>query len=183
MAAALRAAGAHLVLAADSLAMAEDAARLGLIAPEAVAAVGARVEEYAAAPASTRRPRLDTTASAGASSEQIASRGGSGDALDPARHRRPLRGRLGDRPEVHRGLHPAAADGADRRSRWWSASACSGSRCATCRSAPPMRSGPASARSAPRPSASCSSATPRRCARLACIGLIVAGIAGLKLVA
>ena len=36
---------AHLVLAPDSLAIAEDAARLGLIAPEAVAAVGARVEE------------------------------------------------------------------------------------------------------------------------------------------
>ena len=46
MAAALRAAGGgHLVLAPDSLAIAEDAARLGLIAPEAVAAVGARVEE------------------------------------------------------------------------------------------------------------------------------------------
>ncbi|MFO1208527.1 MAG: phosphatase domain-containing protein [Amaricoccus sp.] len=45
LAEALRAAGAHLVLASDSLAMAEDAARLGLIAPEAVAEVGARVEE------------------------------------------------------------------------------------------------------------------------------------------
>jgi phosphatidate phosphatase APP1 len=45
MAEALRAVGAHLVLAADSLAIAEDAARLGLIAPEAVADVGARVEE------------------------------------------------------------------------------------------------------------------------------------------
>ena len=45
MAAALSAAGAHLVLASDSLAIAEDAARLGLIAPDAVADVGARVEE------------------------------------------------------------------------------------------------------------------------------------------
>jgi phosphatidate phosphatase APP1 len=45
MAEAMRAAGAHLVLARDSLAMAEDAARLGLITQESVAAVGARVEE------------------------------------------------------------------------------------------------------------------------------------------
>ena len=45
MAEALRAVGAHLVLAADSLAIAEDAARLGLIAPEAVCDVAARVEE------------------------------------------------------------------------------------------------------------------------------------------
>ncbi len=45
MAAALSAAGAHLVLASDSLAIAEDAARLGLIAEEAVADVKARVEE------------------------------------------------------------------------------------------------------------------------------------------
>jgi phosphatidate phosphatase APP1 len=42
---ALKKVGAHLVLAADSLAMAEDAARLGLIAPEAVEDVRARVEE------------------------------------------------------------------------------------------------------------------------------------------
>jgi phosphatidate phosphatase APP1 len=45
MAAALRAAGGHLVLAPDSLAIAEDAARLGLIAPEAVEVVRARVAE------------------------------------------------------------------------------------------------------------------------------------------
>jgi phosphatidate phosphatase APP1 len=45
MAEALRAVGAHLVLAGDSLAMAEDAARLGLIASGAVAEIGARVEE------------------------------------------------------------------------------------------------------------------------------------------
>ena len=50
MAATLRAAGAHLVLAADSAAIAEDAARLGLISPEAVAAVAARVAERRAAP-------------------------------------------------------------------------------------------------------------------------------------
>ena len=37
--------GGHLVLAADSRAMAEDAARLGLIAADAAAAVEARVEE------------------------------------------------------------------------------------------------------------------------------------------
>jgi phosphatidate phosphatase APP1 len=42
---ALRENGAHLVLAPDSRAIAEDAARLGLIAPEAAAAIGARVEE------------------------------------------------------------------------------------------------------------------------------------------
>ncbi len=41
----LRRDGGHLVLAADSRAMAEDAARLGLIAPAAVAAVAERVEE------------------------------------------------------------------------------------------------------------------------------------------
>lgn len=41
----LKADGGHLVLAADSRAIAEDAARLGLIAPEAVATVEARVEE------------------------------------------------------------------------------------------------------------------------------------------
>jgi phosphatidate phosphatase APP1 len=41
----LAADGGHLVLAADSRAIAEDAARLGLIAPEAVATVDARVEE------------------------------------------------------------------------------------------------------------------------------------------
>ena len=35
MAAALRAGGAHLVLAADSVAIAEDAVRLGLISPDA----------------------------------------------------------------------------------------------------------------------------------------------------
>jgi phosphatidate phosphatase APP1 len=45
MAETLHAAGAHLVLASDSLAIAEDAARLGLIAPEAVETVRARVEE------------------------------------------------------------------------------------------------------------------------------------------
>jgi phosphatidate phosphatase APP1 len=45
MAETLRAVGAHLVLAADTLAMAEDAGRLGLITPEAVADVAARVEE------------------------------------------------------------------------------------------------------------------------------------------
>jgi phosphatidate phosphatase APP1 len=45
MAAEMRAAGAHLVLAPDSLAIAEDAARLGLIAPSAVAEVAARVAE------------------------------------------------------------------------------------------------------------------------------------------
>ena len=45
MAAALHAAGAHLVLASDSLAIAEDAVRLGLIAEDAVADVKARVEE------------------------------------------------------------------------------------------------------------------------------------------
>jgi phosphatidate phosphatase APP1 len=45
MAASLREAGAHLVLAADSLAIAEDAARLGLITAEAVEDVRARVEE------------------------------------------------------------------------------------------------------------------------------------------
>jgi phosphatidate phosphatase APP1 len=45
MAAAARAAGSHLVLAADSLAIAEDAARLGLISPEAVEDVRERVEE------------------------------------------------------------------------------------------------------------------------------------------
>ena len=50
MAATLRAAGAHLVLAADSAAIAEDAARLGLISPEAVAAVAARVAERRSAP-------------------------------------------------------------------------------------------------------------------------------------
>lgn len=45
MAEALRATGGHLVLAADSLAIAEDAARLGLIAPEEVEVVAARVAE------------------------------------------------------------------------------------------------------------------------------------------
>ena len=50
MAAALRATGAHLVIARDSLAIAEDAARLGLIAPEAVEAVRARVAERRSAP-------------------------------------------------------------------------------------------------------------------------------------
>jgi phosphatidate phosphatase APP1 len=45
MAAALAADGGHLVLAADSLAIAEDAARLGLISPDQLAAIGARVEE------------------------------------------------------------------------------------------------------------------------------------------
>ena len=45
LAATLRGSGAHLVLARDSLAIAEDAARLGLIAPEAVEDVRARVEE------------------------------------------------------------------------------------------------------------------------------------------
>jgi hypothetical protein len=45
MAETLKAVGAHLVLAADSLAIAEDAARLGLIAPEAVADVAARVRQ------------------------------------------------------------------------------------------------------------------------------------------
>ena len=72
---------------------------------------------------------------------------------------------------------------ADRALDGRSASGSSAWRCATCRSAPPTRSGPASARSAPRRSASCSSATRRRAGRLACIGLIVAGIVGLKLVA
>ncbi len=38
-------AGAHLILAADSVAIAEDAVRLGLISPEALAAVAERVEE------------------------------------------------------------------------------------------------------------------------------------------
>ena len=42
--------------------------------------------------------------------------------------------------------------------------------------------GPASARSAPRCSASCCSASPRSALRLACIALIVAGIVSLKLV-
>jgi phosphatidate phosphatase APP1 len=45
MAEALRAVGAHLVLAGDSLAIAKDAARLGLIATEAVESVRERVEE------------------------------------------------------------------------------------------------------------------------------------------
>jgi phosphatidate phosphatase APP1 len=45
MARALRAAGAHLVLAEDSLAIAEDAARLGLIAPAALEDVRARVAD------------------------------------------------------------------------------------------------------------------------------------------
>ena len=45
MAAALKADGGHLVLARDSLAIAVDAAGLGLIAPEAVEDVRARVEE------------------------------------------------------------------------------------------------------------------------------------------
>jgi phosphatidate phosphatase APP1 len=45
LAATLKRSGAHLVLARDSLAIAEDAARLGLIAPEAVEEVRARVEE------------------------------------------------------------------------------------------------------------------------------------------
>jgi phosphatidate phosphatase APP1 len=45
MAAAMRAAGAHLVLASDSLAIAEDAARLGLITAQAVEDVRARVAE------------------------------------------------------------------------------------------------------------------------------------------
>lgn len=45
MARALAATGAHLVLAPDSIAIAEDAARLGLIAPEAVEVVAARVAE------------------------------------------------------------------------------------------------------------------------------------------
>ena len=42
---ALGAVGGHLVLATDSLAIAEDAGRLGLITPEAVEDVRARVEE------------------------------------------------------------------------------------------------------------------------------------------
>jgi phosphatidate phosphatase APP1 len=42
---ALRRTGGHLVLASDSRAIAEDAARLGLIAPEAVADIAARVAE------------------------------------------------------------------------------------------------------------------------------------------
>jgi phosphatidate phosphatase APP1 len=42
---ALRDTGGHLVLAADSVAMAEDAARLGLIAPDSLASVRSRVEE------------------------------------------------------------------------------------------------------------------------------------------
>jgi phosphatidate phosphatase APP1 len=50
MAAAVRAAGAHLVLAADSAAIAEDAARLGLISPEAAQAIAARVEERRSEP-------------------------------------------------------------------------------------------------------------------------------------
>jgi len=45
---ALAATGAHLVLAPDSVAIAEDAARLGLIAPEAVDRVAERVAERAA---------------------------------------------------------------------------------------------------------------------------------------
>ena len=45
LAATLKRSGAHLVLARDSLAIAEDAARLGLITPEAVEDVRARVEE------------------------------------------------------------------------------------------------------------------------------------------
>jgi phosphatidate phosphatase APP1 len=45
MSQAMQQAGAHLVLAADSVAIAEDAARLGLISPEALAAVEERVEE------------------------------------------------------------------------------------------------------------------------------------------
>ena len=45
LAATLKRSGAHLVLARDSVAIAEDAARLGLIAPEAVEEVRARVEE------------------------------------------------------------------------------------------------------------------------------------------
>jgi phosphatidate phosphatase APP1 len=45
MAAALKAGGGHLVLARDSLAIAMDAAGLGLIAPEAVEDVRARVEQ------------------------------------------------------------------------------------------------------------------------------------------
>lgn len=49
MSRALGAAGAHLVLAPDSVAIAEDAARLGLIAPEAVDIVAARVAERHAA--------------------------------------------------------------------------------------------------------------------------------------
>jgi phosphatidate phosphatase APP1 len=45
LAATLKRSGAHLVLARDSLAIAEDAARLGLIAPAAVEDVRARVEQ------------------------------------------------------------------------------------------------------------------------------------------
>jgi phosphatidate phosphatase APP1 len=45
LAATLKRSGAHLVLARDSLAIAEDAARLGLIAPDAVEEVRARIEE------------------------------------------------------------------------------------------------------------------------------------------
>jgi phosphatidate phosphatase APP1 len=45
IAAALKADGGHLVLARDSLAIAEDAARLGLIAPEAIEDVRTRVRE------------------------------------------------------------------------------------------------------------------------------------------
>ena len=45
MADALKATGGHLVLAADSVAMAEDAARLGLIAPDAAETVRARVQD------------------------------------------------------------------------------------------------------------------------------------------
>lgn len=46
----LAATGAHLVLATDSVAIAEDAARLGLIAPQSVDTVAARVAERAAEP-------------------------------------------------------------------------------------------------------------------------------------
>ncbi|HVH02830.1 MAG TPA: phosphatase domain-containing protein [Amaricoccus sp.] len=53
---ALRADGGHLVLAADSLAIAEDAALLGLIAPEAVAEVRARVRERASEQTPAGRP-------------------------------------------------------------------------------------------------------------------------------
>jgi hypothetical protein len=45
IAAALAADGGHLVLAVDSLAIAQDAARLGLISPDQLATIAARVEE------------------------------------------------------------------------------------------------------------------------------------------
>ena len=115
------------------------------------------------APCKRKRRRL-TSGPAAAPLLRLAHMLEAAHALDPARRRRPLRGRLGDRPQVHRGLHPAAADRPDRALDGRSASGSSASRSATCRSAPPTRSGPASARSAPRRSASCSSATRPRSA-------------------